>query len=129
MLIASGPSGDDSWHYLCCFVGRPVVAARKIMKYSVNIPLGEGVNFPNTCPFSGESSPGGTVRLKQTKTLMLIPLPGFIYNRYSVTTFHVPASKKIANLAKMLEFMVWASLLGGIAICFLLLTNTHGGKY
>ncbi len=101
------------------------------MKYSVNIPLGEGLNFPNTCPFSGEASPSGTVRLKQTKTLMLIPLPGFVYNRYSVTTFRVPAAKKIANLAFALEILVWASLIGGIGICFLLLTshsNVHNDR-
>jgi hypothetical protein len=86
------------------------------MKYRVRIPVGEPLIFPRLCPFTGAPSPTGTVRLKQTKNLMILPLPGGIYNRYSVTTLHVPASKKIANLALGLEIMIWVSLLGGILL-------------
>jgi|GEM_PF-3495697 hypothetical protein len=96
------------------------------MKYCVNIPLGEPLAFPQICPFSGDPFSSGTVRLKQTKTLMVLPLPGGIYNSYSTTTLRVPASGRIAKLALGLEIMIWISLLGGIGICVLLLTQSPG---
>ena len=57
---------------------------------------------------------------------MVLPLPGGLYNSYSTTTLRGPASDKIAKLALGLEIMIWVSLLGGIGICVLLLTQSPG---
>ena len=99
------------------------------MKFSVHIPLGESLSFPGTCPFSGAPSSNRTVRLKQTKTLMVMPLPHGIHNSYENTSLRIPASTRIANLALVFEIMIWLSLLGAIGICVFLTTAFKGGVH
>lgn len=94
------------------------------MNYTVNVPIGRGLAFPNRCPFSDLPSPTGTVRLKQTSTSFVIPLPGGFLNSYSRTTFNVPAARKVVALALTLEIMIWVSILGGMFIAGLVGTSS-----
>jgi hypothetical protein len=101
------------------------------MKYSVSVPLDEPLAFPDLCPFTGTPSPNGTVKLERTRTLLFIPLLVAYYQKYQKTTLRIPASAKIARAAMSMSIMVWASLVGGIGICFLLLTshsNMHNDR-
>jgi hypothetical protein len=103
----------------------------KIMKYCVNVRVERSLAFPDLCPFTGEPSPNGTVKLERTRTLLFIPLLVAYYQKYQKTTLRIPASAKIARRAMSMSIMVWASLLGGIGICFLLLTshsNMHNDR-
>src|SRR5436190_3401379 len=90
------------------------------MKYCVNVPLERELQFPNRCPFSDQSSPTGTVRLKRSSTSTVIPLPGAFLNKYSTTSLRVPAAKTVALLAAAFEIMIWLSILGGVAVAMLL---------
>jgi len=83
------------------------------------------LQFPDLCPFTDSPAPRGIVRLKETKTLFVIPLPGAIYNRYRTTQIRIPASQEIAKKALRLEVLIWASLLGGIAIGLLTVLLTE----
>lgn len=95
------------------------------MKYRVQVPLGKSLQFPDLCPFTDTPAPRGVVRLKQTRTLWVVPLPGGIYNRYATTRLRIPADRQVAAKALRLEVLMWASLLGGIAIGFLMVATDH----
>ena len=100
------------------------------MKYCVNVPVERELQFPNRCPFSDKDSPTGTVRLKRSSTSMVIPLPGGFWNSYSTTALRLPADKAVAVLAMVFEIMIWVSILGGLAVDFLLVTTGGGhGRY
>ena len=95
------------------------------MKYTVQVPLGKPLQFPDLCPFTDTASPNSAIRLKRTSTSMVLPLPGAFLNSYTKTTFRFPARKKIVVLSVVLEAMIWLSLLGGIALCVFWLVNVH----
>src|SRR5205823_48813 len=97
------------------------------MKYSVNVPHAQELQFPNRCPFSDQVSPTGTVRLKRSSTSKVIPLPGAFLNSYSTTHLRVPAARVIAMLAVGFEMMIWLSILGGMAAA-VLLANAEGNR-
>lgn len=92
------------------------------MKYYVHVPLEKPLTFPDVCPFSETPSPTSTIRLKQTSTSSILPIPGGVLNSYSTTTMRIPASKKIAVLATTLGILIWMSMLGGMGICVWLVT-------
>ncbi len=98
------------------------------MSHDVNVPLGRPLEFPNSCPFSGVASPKSTVTLRKSSSSMIIPIPGIgLYNAYSRTSLRVPACRRIAFLAVILQLAMWFSFLGGFAVCVLLI-NTSGDK-
>jgi len=98
------------------------------MKYCVNVPLEQELQFPNRCPFSDELSPTATVQLKRTSTSMVVPLPGGFLNSYSTTGLRLPAAKKIAVLAVSFQIMIWLSILSGIAVPVLAMTTGDGRR-
>jgi hypothetical protein len=85
------------------------------MKYYVNVPMEESLEFPDLCPFSGKPSPSGTVRLKRTSNSFVLPIPGGVRNSYSTTRLRIPADGSIAMLALGLEISMWLCILGGVA--------------
>lgn len=95
------------------------------MKYRVEVPSGTRLQFPDLCPFTDTPAPRGVVRLKKTKTQLVPPVPVGIYNRYLVTRMQIPACQKVATKAQWLEVAMWASLLGGIGIGFLMVATNH----
>lgn len=94
------------------------------MKHCVKIPVGKSLQFPDLCPFTETSTPRGVVRLKKSKTLFVIPLPGGIFNRYKNARIQIPACQQVATKAVKLEILMWASLLGGIVFGFLMVKAT-----
>jgi hypothetical protein len=92
------------------------------MSYDVHVPLGKPLQFPDICPFSGTPTPNSEVKLKRTSTSMILPIPGVgLLNSYSQTAFRIPACRQIAFLAVFLEIAMWCSLLGGFAVCVLMM--------
>lgn len=96
------------------------------MKYSVHVPLGRPLQFPDQCPFSDTPSPNSTVKLIKNSTSLVLPLPGGFNNSYSKTSFCIPASRKIAVLSVVLKLMIWMSILGGVSIsCWLVSHHSY----
>lgn len=100
-----------------CWRNHSQLIENNIMKYSVHVPLGKPLQFPNLCPFTDTASPNSIIRLKRTATTMVLPLPGFILSRNTTTSMCFPASRKFALRSLRLQVMIWVSLLGGIGIC------------
>jgi hypothetical protein len=98
------------------------------MKYSVQVPLGKPLQFPNLCPFTDTASPNSIIRLKQTSTSWVLPLPGLILSSNSTTSMRFPASKKVVVRSLVYQVMIWVSLLGGIGLCIAWLSADHPSK-
>ena len=100
----------------------------------MNVPVERELQFPDRCPFSDKASPTGTVRLKRTSTSIVIPLPSGFFNSYSTTAMRLPADIAVAALAIIFESMIWVSILGGLAVDWLLVTtggsqSRHAGLF
>jgi len=84
------------------------------MKYTVHVPLGKPLQFPDLCPFTDTASPDSSIRLKKTSTSMVVPL---IVSSNTTTSICFPAQRKVAVRSMIFGAMIWVSLLGGIGIC------------
>lgn len=98
------------------------------MKYRVKVPLGISLGFPNVCPFTDTPKPRGIVRLKKSRLLWILPLPGFIISRWAITRIKIPADRQLAVTAQWLQILMWLSLFGGIIAAFVLMAVDQSKK-
>jgi hypothetical protein len=88
--------------------------------YYASVPAGSDLHFPRVCPFTGRPDPKGRVRLAKTAAAassdfglleVCLLLFGLHFGRTSTSSVRVPADRRFAWKAGLVEFAMW--------ICFL----------
>jgi hypothetical protein len=94
-------------------------------RYYASVPAGSAVSFPAVCPFTGRPDPQSKVRLAKSAArrssgasalleVCLLVFTSFHFARTSTASVRVPADRKFAWKARLVEFAMWLCFLAAL---------------
>src|SRR6185503_1537155 len=93
-------------------------------RYYASVPADSPLSFPEICPFTGLADPKGKVRLARTDAssseglLALLHVSllfvGLHLSRMRTRSLRVPADRRFAWKAGIIEFVMWFCCLGSV---------------
>jgi hypothetical protein len=103
-------------------------------RYFASVPAGSPVSFPPVCPFTGRADPRGKVRLAKMAEppssgafsllqLCLIFFASLAVTRTSTQSMRVPADRKFAWKARLVEFAMWSCFVAALAALAVVLSQ------
>ena len=102
-------------------LARTEMAAKR---YYASVPAGAELSFPGMCPFTGLPDPQGKIRLAKTDSRSSGGLLSLLHGsllfagihlcRMRTRSFRVPADRRFAWKAGIVEFVMWTCSLGAV---------------